>query len=144
LRPVGAILVDSDLGTFIKLKHRDYSDQKLLFLRGVKLDYIPKQRGWLIIFYLNPLCEQILQNVVFTSLIDDENNVYLIDKNGNTLKYETVSYTGEHYLEQINWRIYANDKMRVKIYGELESSEILTDVATVGKHTKPALRAIAE
>lgn len=83
---------------------------------------------------------------IFTTFYDDDENVYLIDRNGNVLEYETLIYTGE--MRQgvgINdWRIYANDKMRVKIYGNCEHAEILDDSAPTGKHTKPALHGADE
>lgn len=145
-----AFVTDIDLGIFISITPHIYR-QKLLFLRGIKIDYNPKM--WANTYYsshddLYKSSKIDLQQSIFTLFVDEEENTYLIDREGNLLTYETLLFTGECYRSPDSnlisfpndWQIYANDNLRVKIYGGFESVEILTDRADVGKHTKPALR----
>lgn len=143
------LITSTDIGIFVV---PNISYQKLLFVRGIKIDYKPWLR-WVHTVYSQFAIESSADNLaqsVFTCFKDDDGNVYLIDRNGNSLEYETLLFTGEEYtnfstmyMEAFHdgeWKIYANDKMRVKTHGYYESAEILEDNAPTGKHTKPALR----
>lgn len=148
------LIMGTEIGVFIMPITQPNSLQKLLFLRGIIIDYKPI--GWVSTIYsqfdrTNGSSADNLMHSIFTGFSDDEENVYLIDRNGNALEYETLLFTGDEYNapkkdtgywgmhSADDWKIYANDKMRVKTCGYFKSVEILADIAPAGKHTKPAL-----
>lgn len=148
LRLNGIIIMGTDIGVFL-MPWAPCTYQKLLLVRGIKVRYI--QLGWVHTMYSSgningrSSADNLMQSI-FTAFGDDENNLYLIDRNGKALEYETLTYTGEEYVAQQtgirSWKIYANDKIRVKTHGYYENAEILEDRAPIGKHTKPALCAL--
>lgn len=157
LRRKDAIIMSTSLGIFI-LTTIFRGPQELLFLRGITIDCHIK--GYVTTVYstydgLYKSSEVDLQKSIFTIFTDDEKNVYLIDRNGNPMIYEVLPFISEeqHYFPYYGYKdvsqIYANDQIHIKLYGkfsggiytEFDKVEILTDVAPVGKHTKPALHA---
>lgn len=145
LRQIDVLIIDTEIGLFVKPR---LINAKLLFLRGIKISYNPGNLVSTIYSSPDKIGESSKANLmhsIFTAFInDEEDDVYLIDGNGNPLKYETLWFAEtdtmpkkirkcEVKYSKDNWRIYANDKTRVKVYGDFERTEILADVAPVGK-----------
>lgn len=144
LQPNNGIMMRSDIGVFV-IPYGPYLTTDVLFVRGIKIDYIPKD--WMHILYLDNTRKDMLQNSIFTSLIDDKKNTYIIDRNGNALMHEKLKYvSGKSKLNSSGWewQVYANSKMQVEIRGFFDSIKILEDTASVGRHTKPAIHGANE